>query len=450
MSGVESDQLSQLAKIIHKQSRKSWHFRKSRKKMKRRLFAYAKAHPSFRKFLRSTLNGMRSFRYRIRRMPLQIGDKVVFFESYKGLSYSCSPRAIYEYMVENPDYKEFRFVWSFKNPRKFRYLQRLHSNTLVVKQYGKVYESALAVAKYWITNYRLLDHLVPSAEQIYVQCWHGTPMKRLGCDLELSKNPMNTALEIRKKYLHDAKRFTYILSPSPFATERFISAWRLNELGKSDAIIEEGYPRNDALFQRDEDELQRLRRRIGLKKNDHRKIILYAPTWRDNQHVAGVGYTYNYELDMENLRRQLGNEYVILCRLHYLVANKVKFGKFRGFAYDVSKTNDINGLYQLSDLLVTDYSSVCFDYANLKKPMIFYMYDLEQYRDEIRGFYIDLEELPGTIATSEDELIQAILGIGENGEIDQRYHAFLERFAPRDDGMAAQRVAELIFSNEKG
>ena len=446
----QGDQLSQLNRIIKRESKKSWRFQKTRRKLKKRLFAYAKEHPGFRMFLRVSLDRMRSFRYRIRSMTLKTGDKIVFFESYKGISYSCSPRAIYEYMVDHPDYKDYRFIWSFKNPRRFRYLERNHPNTLVVKQYGKIYESALTVAKYWVTNYRLLDHLIPKKEQIYIQCWHGTPMKRLGCDLKTSKNPMNTVSEIKEKYLRDAKRFTYMLSPSPFATEKFISAWGLDELGKRHAIIEQGYPRNDALFRMDEDEVRNVRRRIGLEDDDHRKVILYAPTWRDNQHVSGLGYTYDYVLDMENLQRQLGDEYVILCRLHYLVANRVKFHQFRGFAYDVSRYNDINALYLLSDLLITDYSSVCFDYANLKKPMIFYMYDLEAYRDEIRGFYFDINELPGEIVTHEEALIQAIRSTKWKDKIDDRYHAFLKRFSPKDDGLAAQRVTKLIFDKDKG
>jgi CDP-glycerol glycerophosphotransferase len=221
-------------------------------------------------------------------------------------------------------------------------------------------------------------------------------------------------------------------------------------LGKSNAIIEQGYPRNDALFHVNDDTIRNARRKIGLREEDHRKVILYAPTWRDNQHVAGLGYTYDYALDMENMQKQLGEDYVILCRLHYLVANKVKFRQFKGFAYDVSRYNDINVLYLLSDMLITDYSSVCFDFANLKKPMIFYMYDLEQYRDEIRGFYFDLSELPGDIVTREEELIRAIRSTDTKRSIDDRYHAFVKRFSPRDDGQATQRVTKLIFDKDKG
>ena len=111
----------------------------------------------------------------------------------------------------------------------------------------------------------------------------------------------------------------------------------------------------------------------------------------------------------------------------------------------MSKVNDINHLYVISDLLVTDYSSVFFDYANLKRPEIFYMYDLEAYGNEIRGFYIDLDELPGPIVQTEDELIKAIKNAETDRSYDEKYKAFCDKFNYLDDGKAAQRVTEAII-----
>ena len=176
-----------------------------------------------------------------------------------------------------------------------------------------------------------------------------------------------------------------------------------------------------------------------------KKYILYAPTWRDNQHQAGIGYTYKTEVDFDKLKANLGDEYIILFRAHYLVANSFDFDKYKGFVYDVSKVNDINHLYVISDLLVTDYSSVFFDYANLKRPEIFYMYDLEAYGNEIRGFYIDLDELPGPIVQTEDELIKAINNAETDRSYDEKYKAFNDKFNYLDDGKAAQRVTEAII-----
>ena len=243
-------------------------------------------------------------------------------------------------------------------------------------------------AKYWIFNYRVADHQYPKKNQIYVQCWHGTPLKKLGYDLENTDNAMNSKKEIRFKYKTDAKKINYFLSPSKFATERFISAWNLKEIKKEGCIIEEGYPRNDFLYNYTKQDLSKIKEKLNIN-NINKKVILYAPTWRDNQHQSGVGYTYKTEVDFEKLQKELGQDYIILFRAHYLVANEFNFEKYKGFIYDVSKIDDINELYIISDILITDYSSVFFDYANLKKPIIFYMYDFEN-----TIFFYELQQSP--------------------------------------------------------
>ena len=139
----------------------------------------------------------------------------------------------------------------------------------------------------------------------------------------------------------------------------------------------------------------------------------------------------------------LQDEYIILFRAHYLVANKFDFAKYAGFIYDVSHIDDINDLYIISDLLITDYSSVFFDYANLKRPMIFYMYDLDLYQEILRGFYLDLEELPGPIVRSENELIAAIKNsTNVDEEVITRFN---KKFNYLEDGQAAKRVVEEVF-----
>ena len=177
-------------------------------------------------------------------------------------------------------------------------------------------------------------------------------------------------------------------------------------------------------------------------------MILYAPTWRDNQHQSGVGYTYKTEVDFEKLQKELGQDYIILFRAHYLVANEFNFEKYKGFIYDVSKIDDINELYIISDILITDYSSVFFDYANLKKPIIFYMYDFEQYKNDIRGFYIDLKELPGNIAKTEDELIKEVRQISDNFKYNKTYEEFNRKYNYLDNGEATIRVVKEILSEK--
>ena len=409
------------------------------KKAKKIIFDIAKKNKAFRVVFR----GSRDAAYRAK-MTLddpfgKIDDKLVYFQTFSGRGYSDSPKAMYEYMMKAPEYSDFRFVWSFKEPERFAFLK--NDRTSLVKFRTRADNIALRTAKYWITNYRMLNHQYPRKGQVYVQCWHGTPLKRLGYDLESSDNVMNSGSEIREKYRSDAKKFSYIVSPSPFTTEKFASAWNLVKTHQTHKIIEEGYPRNDRLINTTPEERTELRKKLGV---DDKKVILYAPTWRDNQHTSGEGYTYKTEVDFDKLREELGDEYVILFRAHYLVANSFDFDKYKGFVKDVSSYSDINELYIAADILVTDYSSVFFDYANLRKPVIFYMYDLEQYANELRGFYISLDELPGPIVRDEKALIDEVRKT-DGWKPDEKYEAFCARYNPKDDGHASERVLAKII-----
>ncbi len=407
--------------------------------IKKLAFNIAKKNKAFRVAGR----GLRDVAYRAK-MTLDepfahVDDKKVFFITFSGRGYSDSPKAMYEYMMKAPEYKDYKFVWSFREPERFEFLK--NERTEVVKYRSKAENKALRTSKYWISNYRMLDHQHPKKNQVYVQCWHGTPLKRLGYDLSASDNAMNSMQEIRQKYRTDAAKFSYLLSPSPFTTKMFATAWNLVETGQTDKIIEEGYPRNDRLINATPEEVKKLRQNLGV---DDKKVILYAPTWRDNQHTSGTGYTYKTEVDFDKLRAELGDEYVILFRAHYLVANSFDFDKYKGFVVDVSSYSDINELYLAADILITDYSSVFFDYSNLGKPIIFYMYDLEQYAGELRGFYISLDELPGPIVRDEDHLLTEIHAC-DGWSPDEKYQSFCAKYNPKDDGNASARTLAAII-----
>lgn len=416
------------------------------KKLKIILMNMAKKNLAFRKLSRSLLYVYRYTRYKFRGIGIKVNDRTILFSTFNGKSYSDSPKAIYLYLLNNENYKDYNFIWTFKEPEEHKFLEA-NERTKIVRQGTKEYEKSLAKSKYWIFNYRVADHQHPKKNQVYVQCWHGTPLKRLGYDLENSDNVLNTKSEIRFKYRTDAKKFKYILSPSKFATEKFISAWNLKEFNKENCVIEEGYPRNDFLHNYTETDIKNIKQKLEID-SINKKIILYAPTWRDNQHQSGIGYTYKTEVDFDKLQKKLGQDYIILFRAHYLVANEFNFEKYKGFIYDASKVDDINELYVISDILITDYSSVFFDYANLKRPIVFYMYDLEDYKDDIRGFYIDLKELPGNITKTEEELVDEINKVQNDFKYDKKYERFNKKYNYLDDGEASKRVVEKIINNE--
>lgn len=410
-------------------------------KLKKRIRNFIKKNVFIRKIARKVWFLKNRCKYNFVTRKIEIDDKLIIFGSFNGRSYCDSPKALYKYLIESEEYKDYKFIWAFKNPEEHKFLEE-NINTKVIPIKSKEFLKTLAKAKYWIFNYKIQDYIFPRENQVFVQCWHGTPLKRLGCDLEHFNNAMNSISEIRRRYQIESSKFSYFLSPSKFASEKFMSAW---DIKNEEIMLEQGYPRNDFLTNYTENDVERIKKDLNIQ-DINKKILLYAPTYRDNQHTAGVGYTYDAKVDFEMLKEKLSDEYIILFRAHWLVAQDFDFEKYKDFVIDVSNHDDINELYVISDMLITDYSSVFFDYANLKRPIIFYMYDLEAYRDDIRGFYISLEELPGKILENEEELVKEINLISENFKYDEKYEKFNKKYNYLDDGQASKRVIEKIIN----
>lgn len=406
--------------------------------------------PRIRNWYRTWIRRRRGALYRKAMEETKVDEKSVTFVSFMGRQYACSPKAIFEYMASSPEFADYRFYWVLRGEAsgeaKEALLRRypLLRKSRIVRFGSEEEYRAYASSAYLITNSRLPDYLVKRPGQKVVQCWHGTPLKRLGFDIEAAGNAMNSLAEIREKYATDAERFRYLLSPCAFATKVFRSAWNLAAYGKEDAILETGYPRNDALASCSTETRERCRAALGFA-DDKRKLILYAPTWRDNQFRAGVGYTYSNEADFRYLREKLGADYVILFRAHYLVANTFDFSAYSGFVRDVSNVDDINELYLAADILLTDYSSSFFDFAVLGRPIVFYMYDLAAYRSGIRGLYLDPAELPGPVEENIEGAAERILEIGDSFSPDEKYRAFNRTFNSLHDGHAAERFVDAVF-----
>lgn len=411
--------------------------------IKNKIRDFIKKHVFIRKIARKVNFFFKKIKYDVITKKQKVNDKLIVFASFNGRSYCDSPKAIYNYLINSNEFNDYNFVWAFSDTEEHKFLEE-NKNTKVINIKSNEFLKILGQAKYWIFNFKIQDYIFPKNNQVFVQCWHGTPLKRLGCDLEHFNNAMNSISEIRKRYEIEASKFSYFLSPSDFATEKFMTAWNIQN---NDIMLQDGYPRNDFLINYTNKDIQQIKEKLKLN-NINKKIILYAPTYRDNQHTAGIGYTYETEVDFEKLRKELSDEYIILFRAHWLVAQNFDFEKYKDFVLDVSNHDDINELYVIADMLITDYSSVFFDYANLKRPIIFYMYDLEKYRDDIRGFYLNLDELPGKIIEKDDELIEEIKNMSKKFEYNEKYKKFNEKFNYLDDGQASKRVVEKVLRSE--
>ena len=151
------------------------------------------------------------------------------------------------------------------------------------------------------------------------------------------------------------------------------------------------------------------------------------------------------------LKENIGDEYVLLLRTHQYISDRLDTTGLEGFAYNVSQYDDISELYLISDICITDYSSVFFDYANLRRPILFYTYDIEKYKNQLRGFYIDMmSEVPGPLLYTNEEVLEAIKNIDQiEEEYKERYDQFYNRFCHLDDGNASKRCVERVFFNKK-
>ena len=412
------------------------------KKIKTFIIDLTKKNKVFRRIVRFSVYTLKRIRYfLLYKLRYRIDNKLVIFEVFGGRNYTCSPKAIYEKMITMDEFKDYKFVWAFKDPSKHEIKE--DPRTIIVKSNSKKYLKYMASSKYWIVNSIIPNFIGKKKKQIYVQCWHGTPLKRLRCDIEVNGSVMNTIKDIRRKNDIDAKRFDYFISANRFSSEKFTSAFNLKKFNKC-VMIEEGYPRNDSLFNRSNEDILKIKKKIGVPLD--KKIIFYPPTFRDNQHDSSMGYTYKVELDFDSFKDKFSDEYVVLFRPHYFVANSFDFKKYEGFVYDVSSYDDINDLYLISDIIMTDYSSIFFDYANLHRPMIFFMYDLDLYKGKLRDFYISLDELPGPITETQQDLEKNLKDIYNiSKKYEEKYIKFNQKYNYLDDGNASLRVIKVIF-----
>lgn len=367
-----------------------------------------------------------------------VNKKLVVFESFAGKQYSDNPRAIYEYMKENlPDYE---LVWSVARAHMSYFEQK---DVRFVRRFSIRWLFLMTRAKYWVNNARLPLWLPKPKHTVYLQTWHGTPLKRLAMDMDEVHMPGTNTEKYKENFIKESSNWDYLVSPNAYSTEIFRRAFQFDR-----KIIESGYPRNDFLHNANNEEtIKELKKRFGLPLD--KKLILYAPTWRDNQFYRKGKYKFNLELDLQRMREELGESYIVIMRMHYLVAENMDLSDYEGFAYDFSHLEDIRELYLISDIMITDYSSVFFDYANLRRPMIFFTYDIEEYRDNLRGFYFDFEEkAPGLLTKTTEELIEEVKNIENNNfQVSDRFEEFYQKFCYLECGKSSKRVVDEVFLN---
>jgi CDP-glycerol glycerophosphotransferase len=349
----------------------------------------------------------------------------VVFASWSS-RYSDNPRAISEELARRGAPIEHAFLLADDAGPVPDHVRRIRPG-------GPEALEALSSAPYLVSNDVLSDDFTKAPGARYLQTWHGTPLKRIAHDVE--SRTFFKAEEYATWLPRDVARWDVLLSPNRYSTEVMRRAFRYEG-----EVLETGYPRNDVLSAPDRDAV-RARVREHLELEDGQTAVLYAPTWRDS-------LDFTFELDLDALTRGLGDDVVVLVRAHWLVSATAQVAATPGTRL-VSDYQDIRDLYLAADALVTDYSSTMFDFAVTGKPVLFYVYDLASYRDELRGFYFDLAaEAPGPLLETTEDVVGALRDLDAvAARHAEAYARFRERFCHLEDGRAAARVVDALFGD---
>jgi CDP-glycerol glycerophosphotransferase len=350
----------------------------------------------------------------------------VLFETFSGKQIGDSPLAIaLELQKSHP---ELKLYWSTTSNAT-----ELPEGMTALRHGSAAWYRALATSKYLVNNANFPAYFRKREGQIYLQTWHGTPLKMIGQDIRNDR----TSSTYQQTMKREADYWDYLISPSAYCTEIFPKAFDTKA-----KVLELGYPRNDTLKNVSTETRNEIRRKLGVT-DPKRKLVLYAPTWRDNARGSKGGWESVNYLSHET---QLPEGFTLLYRGH---SNTHASHQAKNTAdlIDVTFYPNIADLFIAADVLVTDYSSVMFDFSVTGKPMIFLTPDLKEYETD-RGFYFDFRaQAPGLICSTAKEVNQALMDVEPNQAVfSKKYAAWKDKFNPQDDGQAAKRVVSAVWN----
>jgi CDP-glycerol glycerophosphotransferase len=349
----------------------------------------------------------------------------IVYRSFDG-RYSDNPRALYEALLARGDAAEHVWMCAPGQEKTFPPF------TVTVPVEGPEAVEALESADLVVSNMHVDLDWTKGDGTTYLQMWHGTPMKTVHRDVLFHPEQVPELVD------RDIARWDLLLSQNPESTELLPRIF-----GYDGPVHETGYPRDDVLVGPDAaGHRARIRAELGIPAGT--TAVLYAPTWRDDQ-LAGDGADFELRLDPGRFVERLGDDHVLMVRLHYTVSDALGDLDVPG-VLDLSEYPDLKDLLLAADVLVTDYASAQFDFAVTGKPILYYTYDLAHYRDDLRGFYFDFEEIaPGPLLSTEDEVLNALQNLdGVRARYGNLYERFHQRFCAREDGHSTERVLDLV------
>ncbi|MDJ0356572.1 CDP-glycerol glycerophosphotransferase family protein [Paenarthrobacter sp. PH39-S1] len=360
---------------------------------------------------------------------LNIESETILYESGHGNSVSCNPLQIYRNLISDPRFEAFTHVWVLNDKDRIPQEMRSRENVIFVARDTDLYLRYLATAGYLINNNTFPPYFTRRKNQQYLNTWHGTPLKTLGRDI---KNGFMDHRNAARNFLHA----THMIAPNRFTADCLIEKYDVAGLFPGKLAVT-GYPRVDSTINTDQNAKDDLRRRLGISVD--RKVVLYAPTWRGS---LGSTDSDNQQV-LDTMACLMDLDCHPLFRGHAMVAGTLENTALYDFL--VPEDLDTNDLLSIVDVLITDYSSIFFDFMATGKPIVYFAYDLAEYSAD-RGLYFDLETMPGRVALETESLKEEVVrAMARDREPDQKYRQGMATFCGLEDGNSTQRTIDFFF-----
>lgn len=371
-----------------------------------------------------------------------INPDIVLYESFWGRGIIDNPNAIFKELLHNKQYSYLKHVWVLNDLESNQYFidrYASYDNVKFIVFKSKEYYKYLATAKYLVNNTTFEPYFIKREGQVYINTWHGTPLKSMGFNAVGSNTTIGNIL--RNMLITD-----YFLSANDIMTDMYLNAYKLKEV-MTGTIVEEGYPRNDALLNTKKEDIIETLIDLGVSVDPKKQIVMYAPTWRqdaNNKAVINPAQLLNVKEHLEKLID--ASKYQILVKPHQFVYEALKDNEeYKGLL--IPSSIDTNELLSVTDVLISDYSSIFMDYLVTDKPVVFYIKDAEEYTND-RGLDISIDELPGPVCSTIQELADAINHYEEIAD-KEKYKKFKDRICKYDDGNVTKRIVDIIWGGNQ-
>lgn len=368
----------------------------------------------------------------------------ILYEAFSGRGMTCGPYAIFKYLMSKRKYRKYVHVWvieDLEDNREIIQHYESYQNVMFVEYQSLEYRKYLATAKYLINNATFPGYFTKRKEQVFIDVWHGIPLKTLGFDIPGGN--VSSGNSARNFLSAD-----YLISPNAFMTDIYKNAFKMEGLYQG-TILEIGQPRSDSYFHANRKEVIDKLQSCGVDVDPNKKIMMYAPTWKGTQYANPDTNLESYFELIKRVERNINTEeYQVLVKPHQIVYRNIKdrkeiTGKF------IPAIIDTDEILSVVDVMIADYSSIYFDYLISDKPILFYIPDVEEYKG-YRGLYFGLEKLPGPIARTFEELEEMVADIDKAVEpYREKYQKEKQWACPNDDGSVCERLVKTVFGKRK-